>query len=162
MRKGLIALALFGGLFVALMVLAPRPQGGDAPPRWTEALGRLLGGFAPRVRSLDGETAFTLAPGAVLDAEVPAAPGKDLRLLTLRHGEGGAALVTFACRPIPADETCDGEEEEACLGLPLHPACEAQIDKGDRGKEISFTVGPGGGRIAIAAGETALRVEVMQ
>lgn len=162
MRKGLIALALFGGLFVALMVFAPRPQAGDAPPRWTEALGRLLGGFAPRVRSLDGKTAFTLAAGDVLGAEVPAASGKDLRLLTLRHREGGAALVTFVCRPTPAEESCEGEEEEACLGLPLHPACGAQIDKGDGGEEISFTVGPGGGRITIAAGGTALRVEVAQ
>lgn len=162
MRKGLIALALFGLLFVALMVLAPRPQGGDAPPRWTQTLGRLLGGFAPRVRSLGGQTAVALAAGAVHEAEVPAAPGKDLRLLTLRHGEGGTARVAFVCSPVPADETCEGEEELACLGLPLHPACEAQIDKGDRGEEISFTVGPGGGRITIAAGETGLRVEVMQ
>ena len=55
MRKGLIALALFGVLFVALMFLAPRPRGGDDPPGWTRALGWVLGGWAPRVRDLGGE-----------------------------------------------------------------------------------------------------------
>lgn len=160
MRKGLIALALFGLLFMALMLFAPRPQGGDDPPRWTEALGRLLGGWAPRVRDLGGETAFALATGEIREAEVPAAPGKGLRLLTLRHQDGGAALVTFVCRPTPAKE-CDPPEAEACLGMPLNPACGPQVEKGDQGKEISFTVGPGGGRITVAA-QLALRFQVAQ
>ncbi len=160
MRKGLIALALFGVLFVALMFLAPRPRGGDDPPGWTRALGWVLGGWAPRVRDLGGETAFAQAAGEARVAEIPPAPGQDLRLLTLRHQDGGAALVTFVCRPTPARQ-CDPPEAVACLGLPLHPACEPQIEKGDQGDEISFTVGPGGGRLTIEA-QTALRFQVVQ
>lgn len=159
MRKGLIALALFGLAFLALMLFAPRPAGDDTPPRWTGMLGRLLGGWAPRVRDLGDKSDFALTAGEVYGAEVFADRGKEMRLLTLRREEGGPALVTFVCRPTPAEEDCDGEEEVACLGQPLDPACGPQIEKGDPGDEVSFVIGPGGGRITIKAqGATRIRV----
>lgn len=159
MRKGLIALALLGVVFIALMLLAPSSPGEGEPPRWTETLGRLLGGFAPRVRSLEGGTEIAVEANAQRSLDVPAAPGRDMRLLTLRHVGGGPALVTFLCRPTPA-ASCDRAEDLACLGLPLDPACTEQIKTRDPAEEISFTVGPGGGSLVVRSGGAAVRLQV--
>lgn len=162
MRKGLIALGLLGLLFLGLMLFAP--GGGDSrtPPDWTRMLGRVLGGFAPRLRSLEGQTQLALAPGAARGLAVPAAPGQKLRLLTLRHLEGGPVLATFTCRPT-AEAACDPPEATACLGQPLDPgACREQAEKRDPGQELSFTLGPGGGQLALKAGPSAARVGVAQ
>lgn len=161
MRKGLIALALFGLLFLALMLFAPGSDDISGTPGWTRTLGRLLGGFAPRVRSLEGQTEFALAAGSSGAAVVPAAPDAKLRLLTLRHVEGGPVIATFTCNPI-AGTTCKPPEATGCLGQPLDDdACQPQVEKNHPGEEVSFTVGPGGGRLTMTSKDAASRIGIV-
>lgn len=161
MRKGLIGLALIGLLFLGLMLFAPSGADKGEPPNWTRSLGDLLGGFAPRVRSLGGQTEIVLESDATRRVAIPAAPDQKVRLLTLRHLSGGAVVATFTCKPTAKDR-CDPSEATGCLGQPLDPACEEQVKAKDRGQEVSFTIGPGGGTLDLRSTSAASRLGVAQ
>ena len=146
MRWFLLGLGVFGLAFVALLILAPGHRGrADDPPGWTRALGRMLSGFAPRIRHFaDGSDQLSLLPNASATVGLAPDDGQDTRLLMLKLTAGGPVRVILNCSAVPGAD-CPDPAQILCLGTPLHSSC-TQKDSAQSG---TYSVNRGGTSITL-------------